>query len=175
MRQHDRDFVCGLLVDFADGQAGRSELIDTGSRKRCLQTAQGLIKARVSGNRPLAAAHIVIMSRDEWDEVYTASSSQSNHVPQQTAMAASRTALELIASQLRAWLPASEATQTTAKAFVRRGVSELVNHIGKDRAKAYLRQQLDKAQDDLSGSKLEVTCDGVEDNRAVAGSKGSVP
>lgn len=174
MRERDRDFVCALLVDFTDGQAGRSELIDTGSRERCLQTAQGLIKARFPGNRPLAAAHIVIMSRDEWDEIDdVVSSGQSNSAPQQTAMAASRTSLELIASQLRAWLPADDAAQTTAMAFVRRGVSELVNHIGKDRAKAHLRQLLDQTQDELSGPKLEATYESAK-GRAVTGSKRSV-
>ena len=121
MHMRDRDFVCGLLVDFADGQAGRSDLIAAGSRERCLQAAQDLIKTRVPGNRPLAAAHIMIVSCDEWDEFYAASGNRPSHVPQQTAMAASRTALELIASQLRAWLPASDAAQTTAMAFVRRG------------------------------------------------------
>lgn len=174
MRQRDRDFVCGLLVDFTDGQVGRRELIDTGSREQCLQAAEGLIKARFPGNRPLSAAHIVIMSRDEWDEIYDAASgSQSNQVPQQAAMAASRTSLELIASQLRAWLPAGDAAQTTAMAFVRRGVSELVNHVGKDRANAYLKQQFDTTQNDPSGSEFEDACDRAEDGTVVA-SKGSV-
>ncbi|MDH3659821.1 MAG: hypothetical protein OEU92_07305, partial [Alphaproteobacteria bacterium] len=127
MQNHGREFVCGLLVDFADGQAGRSDLIGAGSRERCLQAAQGLIKARVSGNRPLAAAHIVIVSRDEWNEFYAMSDNQPSDAPQQTALAGSRTALELIASQLRAWLPASDAAQAAAMAFVRRGTSELIN------------------------------------------------
>ena len=160
MQKHGREFVCGLLVDFADGQAGRSDLIGAGSRERCLQAAQDLMKARVSGNRPLAAAHIVIVSRDEWNEFYVASDDRPSDVPQQAALAASRTSLELTASQLRAWMPASEAAQTAAMAFVRRGASELVNHIGKDRAKAYLRQLLDETEDDLSGSRLTTGRDG---------------
>ena len=177
MRKRDRDFVCGLLVDFADGQAGRCDLIGTGSRERCLQAAQELIKARDPGNRPLAAAHIVIVSRDDWDEFYAASGNQPSHVPQQTAMAASRTALELTASQLRAWLPAGDAAQTTAMAFVRRGASELVNHIGKDRTKAYLQQLLDSPEDDLSGSGLETGRDAAicQGDKAVVRLEGSGP
>lgn len=152
--QHEQDFVCGLLVDFADGRAGRSDLIEIGSQAHCLRTAHELVGRAINGNRPLSAAHVVIVPREEWDELYDNPDARlrtkAPDVPLEAALAASRSSLELITSQLRVWLPESDAAEIAAKAFVRRGACELVNHVGKERATDILRKELHQAPADVA-------------------------